>query len=245
MPGMLRPAALLLLTGLLAACGKSEKAEAAPKAAQSAQAGSDAAQTLLTSLITPRQKGAYAPQDQCGGIGAAEEFRLRLADAVVKRDADALAALAAPDVVLDFGGGAGRAELRRRLDDPDYRLWEALEHLLPLGCAVNRQGGFTMPWYFAQDYGERDSYMLLLVRGQGVPLLAEPRADAKVLKTIDWNMVELQESTDEQSPFAKVDDSEGGSGYIAWDRLRALVDYRLIVEERDEGWAISAFVAGD
>ncbi|WP_156313437.1 hypothetical protein [Erythrobacter sp. SG61-1L] len=245
MPGMLRPATLLLLSCLIAACGKAETAEAAPQAAQAAQSKPDAARALLASLVEPRQKGAYAPKDECGTVGAAGEFRLKLADAVVKRDAAALVELAAPDVLLDFGGGEGRAELRQRLDDPHYRLWEALEHLLPLGCAVNEQGGFTMPWYFAQDYGDRDSYMLLLVRGQGVPLLAEPRTGAKVLKVIDWNMVDLQESTDEQSPFAKVDDGSGTSGYIAWDRLRALVDYRLIVEERDEGWAISAFVAGD
>ncbi|HTN15894.1 MAG TPA: hypothetical protein VL094_13915 [Sphingomonadaceae bacterium] len=243
---MLNPAAPVLAAAFLAACGQGDGAKAAPGPEKSAQAeaGSKTA-GLLASLVTPRQKGPYAPRDECSALKGAQEFRIKLAKAVLARDADAFVGLAAPDILLDFGGGEGKDELRRRLADKDYNLWEALQNLLPLGCAVNGQSGMTMPWYFAQDFGDRDSYMLLTVRGEGVPILAEPRAGAKVLKTLDWNIVELQESTDEGSPFAKVHDYDGTAGYMAWDKLRALVDYRLIVEERQGSWVLSAFVAGD
>ncbi len=247
---LLKPAAPALAAVLLASCGQGEGAAAAPGPDKEVQADAvdqadGKAAALLASLVTPAQKGPYAPKDECAPVEGAQEFRLKLAEAVLARDADAFAALAAPDIKLDFGGGAGRDELLKRLADKEYNLWQALQNLLPLGCSVNGHSGMTMPWYFAQDFGDRDPYMLLMVRGEGVPMLAEPRAGAKVLKTFDWNIVELQESTDEGSPFAKVHDYSGTAGYMAWDRLRALVDYRLIAEKRDGSWALSAFVAGD
>lgn len=237
--------AMIVPFAVLTACGQGGGGKAPPATPEAPQTEASEAEMLLTSLVTPRQKGPYAPRDECGAINGAEEFRLKLAQAVIDRNTDAFVALAAPDIALDFGGGSGRAELRRRLMDPQYNLWEALQNLLPLGCAVNQQGGFTMPWYFTQDFGNRDSYTLLLVRGEGVPLLASQRRDAKVLRTFDWDIVKLEDSTDEDSAFAKVDDYGKLSGYMEWDKLRALVDYRLIVEEREDGWVISAFVAGD
>lgn len=228
---------------LLGACASSEPTPA--KEAGESRRG-DPALALLTGLTKPAQEGPYAPRDECGTTGSIGNFRLKLAQAVLDRDADALANLAAPDVLLDFGGGAGRDTLKARLASKEYNLWEALDNLMPLGCAVNAQGGLTMPWYFAQDFGERDTFMTMIVRGQGIPLLAEPRADASIRRTLSWNAVQLDDTTDEESTFAKVDDDASGTpGYVAWDRLRSLIDYRLLVEEREDGWKIAAFVAGD
>ena len=109
-------------------------------------------EALLSSLTDPRQSGPLAPRDDCGALGGANAFRRELSDAVIRRDIEALVSLADIDIKLDFGGGEGRAELRLRLSDPDSRLWQELDKMLPLGCAVNSQGGITLPWYFAQDF---------------------------------------------------------------------------------------------
>src|SRR5688500_628335 len=94
---------------------------------------------------SPLARGKWAPRDDCAEIEGADRFRQRLAAAVEGRDADALVALAAEDIQLDFGGGEGTAELRARLDAPDYDLWDELDELMGLGCAANEQGGITIP----------------------------------------------------------------------------------------------------
>ena len=87
--------------------------------------------------------------------------------------------------------------------------------------------------------------MALVVRGKDVPLLAEPRPDAKVLARISWDSVTLEESTDEKSRFAKVKSGAGVEGYMAWENLRSVLDYRLLADRDAKGWKLTALVAGD
>jgi hypothetical protein len=103
---------------------------------------------------------------------------MTLATAVANRDEVMLLPLFAPDVLLDFGGGSGREELRRRLNDPEYRLWDELEALLPLGCAEGADGGITMPWLWAQDLDEDDAFARPDYR-----LIASPMADGTLKAT--------------------------------------------------------------
>ena len=51
-------------------------------------------------------------------------------------DADALIALTDPDVTLDFGGGSGVEELRKRLDGGAYNSWRNLADAVRLGCGI-------------------------------------------------------------------------------------------------------------
>lgn len=197
---------------------------------------------LLTFLIHPRQPGLWAPRDDCGSVEGATEFRENLARVVLERDADGLAALAAPDIKLDFGGGSGIEELKKRLAEPDSELWSALANLVPLGCAAGPRGGLTIPWYFAQDIPLDDPYMGMIVRGADVPLLDSPRADAKVVSRLSWDAVELQ---GDPGIYASVKAPDGTIGFVEMAKLRSLIDYRLIAEKTAGGWKIGAFVAGD
>ena len=74
-------------------------------------------------------KGPLAPRDDCGSIEGATQFRQTLSRAVKAKDVDALAALVAPDVKLDFAGGGGTPELRKRLAENDV-LWAELAELV-------------------------------------------------------------------------------------------------------------------
>ena len=201
---------------------------------------------FLNSLTDPRQSGRYAPRDECGGLEGASRFRTDLAAAVLAKDPDALAKLAHPEIKLDFGSGEGIEELRARLVNPAWELWSALETVLPLGCAANSRDGMTIPWYFAQDIPGGDPYMLLIVRGEDVPLLARPDAGSEALAQLSWEAVEMvPDANGEAGPFANVRAPGGQQGYIAWSSLRSLIDYRLIVAHGEDGWQITAFVAGD
>jgi hypothetical protein len=235
--------AALMLASLftLAACER----ENAPSDSVKQAAETIVEQVEGSTQPAPRGEGAYAPRDGCAQKPGATEFRRALVAAVKARDAEALAALAAPDVKLDFGGGAGRAELRKRLSDKDAPLWEELDELLALGCAVNEQGGITMPWHFAQEIGGVDPMMGMIVTGEKVPLLDAPAEDAKPVAQLSWDAVELAGGLQPEAPFQKVTTTDGKSGFVASDKLRSLIDYRIIASSRDGEWSFTTLVAGD
>jgi len=228
------------MTGLLLACAACSQ-EDAP-----AEKVAEAAEEIVEPAAdpTPLAKGEWAPRDTCEAVEGAGLFRRQLAAAVEARDADVVAALSAEDIKLDFGGGEGRAELRARLGDASRGLWEELDAILALGCSANEQGGITIPWYFDQDLGGADPFTSMLVIGENVPVLTEPKPSAEKLDTISWDLVEPV-SFNPQSPFQGIKVGDDGTGYIATDRLRSPIDYRLIASSRNGRWRITSFVAGD
>lgn len=252
---------------MLGACDKSaapvpgESASSAADTAASAAAGPESAAALPESSAKPSAApepdesevpapdapaiASYPPRDDCAKQPGWRGFRARLAQAVVRRDADALVTLAEPDVQLDYGGGHGAEELRKRLDSPDYRLWDKLAAILPLGCGF--QGGLAaMPWVFWNTPESLDPYQGMWVTGTDVPLREKPAPDAPVLATLDWALVEAAPHTQASSKFVKVTPAGTKlSGYIDPGALRSVIDYRVIVEPKVGDWRITAFIAGD
>ena len=193
---------------------------------------------------TPLAKGRWAPQDSCATEPGAAAFRQRLAAAVHARDVDALVALAAEDVRLDFGDGAGKEELRARLDDGALGLWEELRTLMSLGCSINAQGGITIPWYFDQDLGNVDPLEAMIVTGENVPVHERALATSRRVASVSWNLVTLAGPLTD-TRYQRVELPDGTTGYIATGQLRSLIDYRLIASSRNGRWRITSFVAGD
>lgn len=189
-------------------------------------------------------EGRFAPRDECGPLDGAAAFRNRLAEAVRLRDADAVAGLAADDVELDFGGGAGAGELKSRLNDPERDLWPALDQLLTLGCVANDEGGLTLPWMWDQDIGDADPYAAMLVLGEDEPVLASASRSAEPIATVSWDLVEAIDYRPDNL-FQEIKLADGRTGFIATDKLRSVIDYRLFAERRDGRWRITSFIAGD
>jgi len=192
----------------------------------------------------PMGSGRFAPRDECPKVEGASAFRSRLSAAVRDRDEEALAALAADDIKLDFGGSAGAAELRRRLSDPNWRLWPELEMLLSLGCAANSEGGITIPWIAGQEIGVPEPGGAMLVVGENVPVYSAPDDAAPPIGTISWDVVDIDTLRPDE-PFQQVALPEGKRGFIATDALRSLLDYRLTASSRNGKWSITSFLAGD
>ena len=193
---------------------------------------------------SPLARGKWAPRDECAGLEGADRFRSRLVTAVAARDVERLVALAADDVKLDFGDGAGSAELRARLADRSLGLWSELDALMTLGCSANDEGGITIPWFFDQDLGEADPFLAMLVTGEDVPLLERPDPASRQLATVSWDLADIA-SLEPDSAYQRVQLPDGKAGFIATDKLRSLVDYRLTASSRNGRWRITSFVAGD
>ena len=186
---------------------------------------------------------SYAPRDDCAKEPGWPAFRNALASAIKSRDAQALAKLAAPDIALDYGGGNGSAELVKRLNDPETKLWHELDAILTLGCAV--QGGLAaMPWVFWNVPEDIDSYSAMLVLGDDTPLL--DKVGGKPVTMVGWTIVGIDPMDfDTDAKVTRVITHDGRKGWIETRKLRSLLDYRLIAEPKDGQWQITAFIAGD
>lgn len=209
---------------------------------------------LGLAFVSPAHAGegaggaSFEPRNECRGDPGAAAFLDALAAAVDARDSAALVALAADDVHLDFGGGEGRDELRARLDGGEEYygdLWRELSAVLSLGCASDGDGFITLPWYFAQNFEVLDPFSTMLTIRPDVKVRATPSGEGKLVATLNWDPVELAESHDPEVAFVEVILPDRSRGYVETAALRSLIDYRLVAEKTDEGWRISAFVAGD
>lgn len=242
--------AALMGLGMLAGCGKSTAPTEAPssvasEAAPGATTSSAMPEAVASAPVVPLLKAAsYPPRDECSALPGWPEFRATLERAVAKRDADALAALTDPGVKLDFGGGGGIKEMRARLPDKDYKLWDAIAALLPLGCAADESGA-TMPWIFARAPDDVDAFSGMLVLGAAVPAYNKPSADSDPVATLNWAMVTVEEYQGKSPAFTKVTLPDGKMAYIETTKLRSIIDYRLLASRTRQGWRIDALVAGD
>ena len=189
---------------------------------------------------------AYPPRDECAKLPGFAEFRDKLFAAAKAKDVEALVALADPKINLDFGGGSGVEEFKKRLSDPRVRLWDEIGALSGLGCAAD--GGIaTLPWIFSrlpETYD--DASRAMLGAGPDLALRDKPAADAKVVRTLAWPVVELVGAGfDPAARFTQVRLADGTQGYLETDRLRSLLDYRLIADREGGEWRITALIAGD
>ncbi len=197
--------------------------------------------------LAPITAGHLAPRDLCTGLPGASAFRGALAAAIRRRDADALAALAAGDVMLDFGGTTGPPELKRLLRGPGgAALWRELDALLALGCVV-QDGDLVLPWFYGQDIGEDEDYQRYLVAGANVPLRQTPSGSAKVLRQLSWVLVRQLDAASEEPPRYTRVRLDGGpvTGYVETAKLRSQTGYRLAARREGKVWKIAFFLAGD
>lgn len=188
----------------------------------------------------------FPPRDECTRVAGAAAFRAALASAARRRDVAALSALAANDVMLDFGGGAGRAELAKRLRGADGpELWRELNALLALGCAVQDRN-LVLPSFNIDDLGEVDAMEVLLVTGARVPLYARPSPSSRQLARLSWQLVKPLLIVPADRPYQHVEVIGSRlSGYIDRSKLRSQMGYRIVTKRVAGKWRIEAFIAGD
>jgi hypothetical protein len=244
-------AAIVAFCLLLAACSpEADEAKPVTTGSSTPVAASPApeAVTPAPAMAAPHIAGRYAPRDECAGLPGWKPFAASIRAAIAKRDSRALAALASKDILLDFGGAAGPAELIRKLDDQaGLELWDDLDRVLGLGCASGEGAKrASMPWFWEQDLGGADPFEVWLVTGDGVPLL--PTADPEVTPRarLGWVLVGPVGDYDWKARYRQVRVVGGKEqGYVEARFLRSQIDYRLISERIAGTWRITHLIAGD
>ena len=207
---------------------------------------SDTASASPAPDVQRKPLATFPPRDECGKLPGFPAFRDAVFAAAAKRDAEALVALADPAVRLDFGGGAGRDELRKRLADLKAPLWSEIAALASLGCADDGTVA-TLPAIFSRVPDDVDPGRTMLVTGSDVPLRARPSPSASEVRKLDWALVMLKgEGFDPAARYAQVDAADGSTGFVATAKLRSILDYRLVADKDADGaYRITALIAGD
>ena len=196
----------------------------------------------------PPPPSKLPPADQCSAEPGFAAFNTDLKQAVKRRDGDALLALLAPDVLVNFGGGTGRDAFARQWDlkaGSPHELWQQLTDILALGCAKTGSN-LVMPSLAAQfdSDADEDVFEKLVVVSPAAELRAQPAADSAPIQSLSWDVVTGVERRREDD-MVKVRLADGREGWIAGRLLRSPLDYRAVIEKRDGQWLITAFIAGD
>lgn len=189
------------------------------------------------------------PVDRCAGDASFSRVRLELQKAVTRRDMDGLLALMSDDVMVDFGGGSGRERFTDywvlSADDRDL-LWSELGAALRLGCAEAKDGAGNpykaIPAMFVtgDDLDGFSTWVAL----PGAVLRTKPDAKSQAkMRLPAWTVLGAVEHGG--SSWIKVRTPKGANGYVTNEQVRSLIDYRIIFEQREGQWRITAFVAGD
>lgn len=209
------------------------------------------AMAAAVALATPAQAEHLAPRNGCFKLEGADASQMSLATAVANHSAVMLEKLVDPEVLLDFGGGSGWDEMRGRLDDDYDKLWDELDKVTRLGCATAYDPAIAMPYYWGQKMpDEAEAYDTYIVLGDAVPVYRAITGDA-VVRRLSWEAVSIvdYQGTDEGAAAAtrwEIRTFTGTKGFVERDKLRSLVDYRLLAERGEDGrWRITHFIAGD
>lgn len=93
---------------------------------------------LLLSAVPAQAAGSrHPPIDQCAADRGFATFRAGLLKAIAARDWLGFSAALADDVIVDFGGGAGKQAFAEAWGKgaPTSRLWAEANAALSLGCS--------------------------------------------------------------------------------------------------------------
>lgn len=205
-----------------------------------------AAALLLGASPPARFPERLPPVDQCQRDPGFARFRKELTRIVAAQDRDRLLAVLDADVMVDFGGGAGRDEFARRWSfDPSEHgnIWDQLRTMLGLGCS-SANGIGMIPSLSEQlnDHGADEVFELRLVL-PGARLFKEPGNTRTAEPVAAWSLGRATSSAGDLWTGIRL--ADGREGFISDDRLYEPLGYRMLVGKRGGEWRITAFVAGD
>lgn len=198
--------------------------------------------------------------DQASKDATFSAYRKKLLQAIVDRDVDAVVAAAAPDIHLDFGGGEGREEFRKRLtvteadlnedyahlaDEHREQYWDALEAVLRLGGVFREPGSFAAPYTWVVELKDNeDPYTTGFAIGSDVPLRSRPSRYGDIISILDEDIVAILQGG-KGTDFLEVRASDGRNGFVHKDHVRSAIDYRALFGKSEGGWQMNVFIAGD
>ncbi len=187
------------------------------------------------------------PVDECSSEPGFTTFREQLRQAVARKDRQALLAMLAPNVIVNFGGGEGPKAFIEAwgLDSPaDSEIWPLLRKILALGCAASDEG-FAIPSLTMQFEPEDDEDLFdkFVVISPAATLRSGPDPGSRPIAKLAWDVVKAVDQS--KGAQTKVRLQDGREGWLFSEELYNPAYYRMFLQNRGGKWVIAALVAGD
>jgi hypothetical protein len=173
-------------------------------------------------------------------------FRTRLKTIVAKHDTKALLEIMDPSIRASFGSDSGISAFVAMWtpDEPDSKLWKELGTVLELGGTFAGPTIFTAPYTFSRWPNDVDSFDFMAVIGANVRIRTQPGADAPVLASVSYAILENDLAAKEVEGWTAVK-FDGKRGYVSSQYIRSPIDYRARFEYANGRWRMVFFLAGD
>src|SRR4030095_15711704 len=153
-------------------------------------------------------------------------FRTRLKDIVAKHDTKALLEVLHPDIRASFGSDSGITAFVAMWtpNEPDSKLWKELGTVLELGGTFDGPSMFTASYTFSRWPKDVDSFDFMAIIGTNVRIQTEPTANAPVLATVSYAILENDLDAKSVDGWTAVK-FDGKRGYVSSQFIRSPIDY--------------------
>lgn len=204
-----------------------------------------------TSPLPPKMR--LIPVDEAAKDPSFVQFRNELKAVIARKDAAKLFHHLASDIRLSFGGSYGGPEFHKtwRPFDKDTQIWNVLSLIVDNGGKFIVPGGFAAPYAYAAFPEDIDSFENVVVTNPQALLRERPNASARVIRELDFDILEVVKSSGKMQHEAGPNDwdevkhASGQRGFVLSSDVRSPVEYRAIFEKRKGKWVIQTLIAGD
>lgn len=194
-----------------------------------------------------------APVDEAARDQSFVQFRNELKAVVARKDAAKLLHYLASDIHLSFGGDYGGPEFHKMWKpfDKDTKVWSVLTLILDGGGKFIAPAGFAAPYAYAAFPESLDSFEHVVVTNPLALMRDRPNANARVVRKLDHDILEVVNSAGKTqheagpSDWEEVKTPNDLRGFVLSADVRSPGDYRAIFEKRKGKWVMQTLIAGD
>lgn len=194
-----------------------------------------------------------APVDEGPRDPSFAQFRKELKDVIARKDAAKLLHHLASDIHLSFGGDYGGPAFHKMWQpfDKDTEVWAVLSLIVDNGGKFITPGGFAAPYAYAAFPEDLDAFDYVVVTNPQAVLREQPSANARVVRKLDHDIVEVAKSSGKMQHEAGPNDWDevttvtGQRGFVLSSDIRSPVEYRAIFEKRKGKWVLQTLIASD
>lgn len=193
------------------------------------------------------------PVDEATKDRSFVKFRDDLSSVIARKGAAALFNYLAPDIKIDYGGGAGTLEFHERWKpfNKDTKIWKALSLVVGNGGRFQEGGSFAAPYVFAAFPDGFDAFEVLVVTNKNAVMREAPKHKADIIRKLDHDILTVVQTRHQPqheaglNDWSEVKDANGKHGFVLDQDVRSPIDFRAIFEKRKGQWVMAVFIAGD
>lgn len=193
------------------------------------------------------------PVDEASKNEDFKNFRDKMLIAVKNRDLEFIKEHLDMNIKNSFGGDGGEEEFLEQwqlnVNPEKSSFWYELGQVLQLGGTfLNKEkSAFIAPYVFSAFPNNYDAFTYGVIVDKDINLRLKPSINSKTVAKLNYDIVEVIDSGQDESGWRKIRLENGTKGYVAKKHFRSPIDYRCEFEKSkvDGIWRLTFFVAGD